>query len=126
MSACAHGAIAMMSPDTRPRWRGADHSIARGIAEVYSPARNTPARKRSATTHHHANAPTASYVGARATPSAVETVPWDAHIRDASVMDWEALRRPTERAYISVAATLAKGFPTAGTIQARSAGAVQQ
>lgn len=57
---------------------------------------------------------------------AVETVPWDAHIRDASVMDWEALRRPTERAYISVAATLAKGFPTAGTIQARTAGAVQQ
>lgn len=54
----------------------------------------------------------------------VATVPWDEHVRDAAVLDWEALRKPTARAYISVAATLAKGFPTAGTVQAKGGGPV--
>lgn len=54
----------------------------------------------------------------------VATVPWDEHVRDAAVLDWEALRKPTERAYISVAATLAKGFPTAGTVQSKGGGPV--
>jgi MinD-like ATPase involved in chromosome partitioning or flagellar assembly len=53
---------------------------------------------------------------------AVATIPWDEHVRDAAVLDWEALRTPTERAYISVAATLAKGFPTAGTVQTKGGG----
>jgi MinD-like ATPase involved in chromosome partitioning or flagellar assembly len=52
----------------------------------------------------------------------VATIPWDAHVRDAAVLDWNALRKPTERAYISVAATLAKGFPTAGTVQSKGGG----
>ena len=52
----------------------------------------------------------------------VATVPWDEHVRDAAVLDWDALRKPTARAYISVAATLAKGFPTAGTVQAKGGG----
>jgi MinD-like ATPase involved in chromosome partitioning or flagellar assembly len=52
----------------------------------------------------------------------VATIPWDEHVRDAAVLDWEALRTPTERAYISVAATLAKGFPTAGTVQTKGGG----
>jgi MinD-like ATPase involved in chromosome partitioning or flagellar assembly len=52
----------------------------------------------------------------------VATIPWDEHVRDAAVLDWEALRKPTERAYISVAATLAKGFPTAGTVQTKGGG----
>lgn len=55
---------------------------------------------------------------------AVATVPWDEHVRDAAVLDWEALRKPTERAYISVAATLAKGFPSAGTVQSKGGGPV--
>jgi MinD-like ATPase involved in chromosome partitioning or flagellar assembly len=54
----------------------------------------------------------------------VATVPWDEHVRDAAVLDWEALRKPTARAYISVAATLAKGFPTAGTVQSKGGGPV--
>jgi MinD-like ATPase involved in chromosome partitioning or flagellar assembly len=54
----------------------------------------------------------------------VATIPWDQHVRDAAVLDWEALRTPTERAYISLAATLAKGFPTAGTVQAKGGGPV--
>lgn len=59
---------------------------------------------------------------------AVATIPWDTHVRDSAVMDWDALRKPTARAYISVAATLAKGFPTAGQVQrsAGVAGMVQQ
>jgi MinD-like ATPase involved in chromosome partitioning or flagellar assembly len=52
----------------------------------------------------------------------VATIPWDQHVRDAAVLDWDALRTPTERAYISVAATLAKGFPTAGTVQTMGGG----
>lgn len=56
---------------------------------------------------------------------AVATVPWDAHVRDAAVLDWDALRKPTARAYISVAATLAKGFPTAGSVQPRANGAAR-
>lgn len=59
---------------------------------------------------------------------AVATIPWDTHVRDSAVMDWDALRKPTARAYISVAATLAKGFPTAGQVQRGTgvAGMVQQ
>ena len=53
----AQGAIDMMSPETRPRRRGGDHSIASGIAEVYSPARKTPPTKRSSTTAPMASAP---------------------------------------------------------------------
>jgi MinD-like ATPase involved in chromosome partitioning or flagellar assembly len=52
----------------------------------------------------------------------VATIPWDRHVRDAAELDWDALRTPTERAYISVAATLAKGFPTAGTVQTKGNG----
>ena len=54
----------------------------------------------------------------------VATIPWDEHVRDAAVLDWEALRKPTARAYISVAATLGKGFPTAGTVQSKGGGPV--
>lgn len=54
----------------------------------------------------------------------VATIPWDEHVRDAAVLDWEALRTPTERAYISVAAQLAKGFPTAGSVQSKGGGPV--
>ncbi|WP_431236108.1 MinD/ParA family ATP-binding protein (plasmid) [Mycolicibacterium psychrotolerans] len=45
---------------------------------------------------------------------AVTTIPWDAHLRDSAVLDFEALRRPTQRAYIALAAWLAQGFATAG------------
>ena len=52
----------------------------------------------------------------------VATIPWDEHVRDAAVLDWGALRKPTVRAYISVAAMLGKGFPTAGTVQSKGGG----
>ena len=44
---------------------------------------------------------------------AVKTIPWDAHLRDGAVLDFDALRRPTQLAYIDLAAWLAQGFTTA-------------
>jgi MinD-like ATPase involved in chromosome partitioning or flagellar assembly len=44
----------------------------------------------------------------------VKTIPWDAHLRDGAVLDFDALRRPTQLAYIDSAAWLAQGFATAG------------
>lgn len=44
----------------------------------------------------------------------VKTVPFDAHQRDGANLDFEALRRRTQLAYIEVAAWLAQGFPVAG------------
>jgi MinD-like ATPase involved in chromosome partitioning or flagellar assembly len=41
---------------------------------------------------------------------AVKTIPWDAHLRDGAVLDFAALRRPTQLAYIDLAAWLAQGF----------------
>jgi len=45
---------------------------------------------------------------------AVTTIPWDAHLRDSAVLDFDALRRRTQRAYIELAAWLAQGFSAAG------------
>jgi MinD-like ATPase involved in chromosome partitioning or flagellar assembly len=45
---------------------------------------------------------------------AVKTIPWDVHLRDGAVLDFDALRRPTQLAYIDLAAWLAQGFTTAG------------
>lgn len=42
----------------------------------------------------------------------VKTIPWDRHLRDGAVLDFEALRRRTQLAYIEVAARLAQGFAT--------------
>jgi MinD-like ATPase involved in chromosome partitioning or flagellar assembly len=42
----------------------------------------------------------------------VQTIPWDRHLRDGAVLDFEALRRRTQLAYIEVAAWLAQGFGT--------------
>ena len=44
---------------------------------------------------------------------AVKTIPWDAHLRDGAVLDFDALHRPTRLAYIDLAAWLAQGFTTA-------------
>ncbi len=44
---------------------------------------------------------------------AVKTIPWDVHLRDGAVLDFDALRRPTQLAYIDLAAWLAQGFTTA-------------
>ena len=44
----------------------------------------------------------------------VLTIPWDPHLRDGAVLDYDALRRRTQLAYIDVAAWLSQGFPTAG------------
>jgi MinD-like ATPase involved in chromosome partitioning or flagellar assembly len=41
---------------------------------------------------------------------AIKIVPWDAHLRDGAVLDFDALRRPTQLAYIDLAAWLAQGF----------------
>jgi MinD-like ATPase involved in chromosome partitioning or flagellar assembly len=41
---------------------------------------------------------------------AVKAIPWDAHLRDGAVLDFDALRRPTQLAYIDLAAWLAQGF----------------
>lgn len=46
----------------------------------------------------------------------VKTVPWDAHLRDAATLDFPALRRRTQLAFIELAAELAGGFPTAGAL----------
>ena len=72
---CAHGAIDMISPETSPRRRGTDHSIASGIAEVYSPARKAPPTKRSTTTEAIASAPMLSWVGTAAMPRLHTAVP---------------------------------------------------
>jgi len=45
---------------------------------------------------------------------AVMTIPWDAHLRDGAVLDFDALRRRTQLVYIDLAAWLAQGFTTAG------------
>jgi MinD-like ATPase involved in chromosome partitioning or flagellar assembly len=45
---------------------------------------------------------------------AVKTIPWDVHLRDGAVLDFDALRRTTQLAYIDLAAWLAQGFTTAG------------
>ncbi len=45
---------------------------------------------------------------------AVKTIPWDAHLRDGAVLDFDALRRPTQLVYIDLAAWLAQGFVSAG------------
>lgn len=44
----------------------------------------------------------------------VKTIPWDRHLRDGAVLDFEALRRRTQLAYREVAAWLAQGFATGG------------
>jgi MinD-like ATPase involved in chromosome partitioning or flagellar assembly len=46
----------------------------------------------------------------------VQTIPWDAHLRDSATLDFPALRRPTQLALIELAAELAGGFPTAGAL----------
>ena len=43
----------------------------------------------------------------------VKTVPWDKHLRDGAVLDFEALKRRTQLAYIDLAAWLAQGFTSA-------------
>ncbi|MBO0880679.1 MAG: MinD/ParA family protein [Mycobacterium sp.] len=44
----------------------------------------------------------------------LKTIPWDRHLRDGAVLDFEALRRRTQLAYIEVAAWLAQGFASGG------------
>ncbi|WP_170929235.1 hypothetical protein [Mycobacterium paraense] len=44
---------------------------------------------------------------------AVKTIPWDAHLRDGAVVDFDALRRPTQLVYIDLAVWLAQGFTNA-------------
>lgn len=44
----------------------------------------------------------------------VKTIPWDIHLRDGAVLDFDALNRRTQLAYIDVASWLAQGFTTAG------------
>jgi MinD-like ATPase involved in chromosome partitioning or flagellar assembly len=46
---------------------------------------------------------------------AVKVVPWDSHLRDALTLDFEALGRRTQLAYIDVAAELASRFEDAST-----------
>lgn len=43
----------------------------------------------------------------------VTTVPFDAHLRDGAVLDFDALKRTTRLAYIELAAWLAQGFQSA-------------
>jgi MinD-like ATPase involved in chromosome partitioning or flagellar assembly len=40
----------------------------------------------------------------------VKIIPWDRHLRDGAVLDFEALRRRTQLAYAELAAWLAQGF----------------
>jgi hypothetical protein len=44
---------------------------------------------------------------------AVKVIPWDRHLRDAATLDFGALRRRTQLAYIALAAELASGFAQA-------------
>lgn len=50
---------------------------------------------------------------------AVKTVPFDEHLRDGAVLDFDALHKPTQLAYIEIAAWLAEGFPTPGGVSPR-------
>ena len=47
---------------------------------------------------------------------AVLTVPWDRHLRDASTLDFPALRKGTQEALMELAAELSDGFATAGAL----------
>ena len=47
---------------------------------------------------------------------AVKVIPWDAHLRDADTLDFPALRKRTELAFMELAAELAGGFPSAGAL----------
>ena len=47
---------------------------------------------------------------------AVKVIPWDAHLRDADTLDFPALRKGTQLAFMELAAELAGGFPTAGAL----------
>ena len=66
MDAWARGAMDRMSPLIRPRRRGADHSMARGIAAEYSPATNTPPARRSSRMRTRVAAPSVRWVGMHA------------------------------------------------------------
>jgi MinD-like ATPase involved in chromosome partitioning or flagellar assembly len=46
----------------------------------------------------------------------VKTVPWDVHLRDAATLDFPALHRRTQLAFVELAAELAGGFPSAGAM----------
>lgn len=45
----------------------------------------------------------------------VTAIPWDKHLRDSPKLDWDALRRDTQYAYLDVAAWLAQGFRSGRT-----------
>ena len=45
----------------------------------------------------------------------VTSIPWDPHLRDSPELDWDALRRETQYAYMDVAAWLAQGFRSGRT-----------
>lgn len=47
----------------------------------------------------------------------VTSIPWDKHLRDSPQLDWDALRRETQYAYLDVAAWLAQGFRSGRTAQ---------
>jgi MinD-like ATPase involved in chromosome partitioning or flagellar assembly len=46
----------------------------------------------------------------------VQTIPWDPHLQDAVTLDFLALKRRTQLAFMRLAAELAGGFPTAGVL----------
>lgn len=50
---------------------------------------------------------------------AVKTVPFDKHLRDGAVLDFDALARATQLAFIEIAAWLSEGFPTPGGVSPR-------
>lgn len=45
----------------------------------------------------------------------VTSIPWDKHLRDSPELDWDALRRETQYAYLEIAAWLAQGFRSGRT-----------
>ncbi|KDE97191.1 hypothetical protein Y900_028385 [Mycolicibacterium aromaticivorans JS19b1 = JCM 16368] len=45
----------------------------------------------------------------------VTSIPWDKHLRDSPQLDWDALRRDTQYAYLGVAAWMAQGFRSGRT-----------
>ena len=65
----------MINPDASPRRVGSDHSIASGIADVYSPARNTPPRNRRPITMPIDSSPIDSAGGTAAMPNVHAAVP---------------------------------------------------
>lgn len=75
MNEFARGDMAMMPPLSRPRWRGADHSMARGIAAEYSPPRKMPPTKRRATNAQRVASPPTLWFGIRAIKSVVIAMP---------------------------------------------------